>query len=327
MIEALGGLHVETMEIRMLSSARRAALLSCWIPVICVATACSTSAEQPNGLVTAGSAGITASAGASGTGGGAAGSGGAGVGGSHPETAGAAGASGGSGGAAGGGMAGGAGGGGGASGSGGGVSGNGGSSGASAGTGGGACTPGAGPGDGKAFATTGWRAQWNVPCDFTTNGGCDGVKPPEKAFDGKGDTRSSIGDTHIKAGSPTAQVIGDTFTFDMMTCNKIGKLVMFAAAPPNNMGTFDARDFAGSVKVTVSSDCKTSTDGVITGTFGDVVATANEAKPGCQNDCNMPMTINITPPVAAKCVKIELTKVLQLGGGIWWAIDELQTYP
>jgi hypothetical protein len=45
------------------------------------------------------------------------------------------------------------------------------------------------------------------------------------------------------------------------------------------------------------------------------------------NDCDTPLTINIAPPVAAKCVKLELTKVLQLGGGIWWAIDELQTYP
>ena len=113
----------------------------------------------------------------------------------------------------------------------------------------------------------------------------------------------------------------------MMTCNKIGKLVMFAAAPPNNNGSFDARDFPGGVKVTVSSDCTTSADGMITGTFGDVVAMGSEAKPGCQNDCDTPLTINITPPVAAKCVKLELTKVLQLGGGIWWAIDELQSYP
>jgi hypothetical protein len=176
------------------------------------------------------------------------------------------------------------------------------------------------------YPTTGWKAQWSVPCDFETNGGCQGAMPPEKAIDGKGDTRSSIGDTHIKAGKQTAQIIGDAFTFDMMACNTISKLVMFAAAPPNNQGSFDARDFPGAVKVTVSSDCTTSAQGAITGTFGAVVATAEEPKPGCQNDCNMPMTINIDPPVAAKCVKLELTKVLQLGGGIWWAIDELQTF-
>jgi hypothetical protein len=39
--------------------------------------------------------------------------------------------------------------------------------------------------------------------------------------------------------------------------------------------------------------------------------------------------INITPPVAAGCVKLELTTVLQLGAsqpGIWWAIDQLQVF-
>jgi len=314
------------------------------LPLLGLASACDNTSEPPTQTVTAGTGGGgTNASGGGGTAGALAGGAGAAVGGSQSGGAGgsggAAGASGasasgagGSGGVAGGSAgaagSGGAGGSAGAGGSGGG----GGSAGAagsagSAGASTGACTPGAGPGDGKLFPTAGWRAQWNVPCDFTTNGGCDGVKPPEKAFDGLGTTRTSIGDTHIKAGGQTAQVIGDAFTFDMKTCNKIGKLIMFAAAPPSNSGSFDARDFPGSVKVTVSSDCMTSDAGVITGRFGDVVATGGEAKPGCQNDCNTPMTINITPPVAAKCVKLELTKVLQLGGGIWWAIDELQTYP
>ena len=302
------------------------------LPFFGLASGCDNTSEQPTPGVAAGTGGGGASAsGGAGTAGALAGGAGAAVGGSQSGGSGGSGAAAGTSGAS----PGGAGGTGGATGGSAGASGSGGAGGSagaagsagSAGASAGACTPGAGPGDGKVFPTAGWRAQWNVPCDFTTNGGCEGVKPPEKAFDGLGTTRTSIGDTHIKAGGQTAQVIGDAFTFDMKTCNKIGKLVMFAAAPPNNSGSFDARDFPGSVKVTVSSDCMTSAAGLITGTFGDVVGTGSEAKPGCQNDCNTPMTINITPPVAAKCVKLELTKVLQLGGRIWWAIDELQTYP
>jgi hypothetical protein len=152
--------------------------------------------------------------------------------------------------------------------------------------------------------------------------------PPEKAFDGKGDTRTSLGDTHLEGDVKTAQVVGDAFFYDMKSCHEVGKIVMFAAAPPANKGSFDPRDFPGALKVTVSTDCTTSEAGTISGTFGDVVATAMEPQPGCQGDaCSMPMTIQIEPPVIAKCVKLELTKILQLGGGIWWAIDELQTFP
>jgi len=166
-------------------------------------------------------------------------------------------------------------------------------------------------------------------CKFMTgNGNCTTLLPIN-AFDGKGTTRTSIGDTHIMAGGATAQVIGDTFTFDMTTCNRVGRIVMFAAPPPNNQGSMiDPRDFPGAVDVTVSSDCTTSALGAITGTFGPVVAMGTEPQPGCMGTaCNMPMTITFAQPVPAKCVRLTLTKILQLGGGIWWAIDELQVFP
>ena len=208
----------------------------------------------------------------------------------------------------------------------GGIAGASGSGGAGGSAGGSACSPVAGPGAGNMYATTAWKAQWNVPCDFQDHGGCADALPPEKAFDGSGDTRTSIGNTHFENGSDVAQVIGDAFTFDMMACNKISKMVMWASTPPNNQGKYDPRDFPGEVDVTVSSDC--TTEGTtITGTFGEVVATGSEAQPGCmQAECTLPLTINIDPPVAAKCVKLELTKVLQLGGGIWWAMTELQVF-
>ena len=196
--------------------------------------------------------------------------------------------------------------------------------------GGAVCAPGPKPGNNMMYSRTGWRAQWNVVCNFTQYGGCPGVLPPEKAFDGRGDTRASIGNTHLEHGSPTAEVIGDTFVFDMQTCNQLGKIHMFAAAPPNNQGSFDARDFPGAVEVRVSGDCITSAQGTITGTFGPVVATGMEPQPGCQDNgtpCNMPFVINFPQPTAAKCVSIRLTKILKIGGGVWWAIDELQAYP
>jgi hypothetical protein len=102
---------------------------------------------------------------------------------------------------------------------------------------------------------------------------------------------------------------------------------MFAAAPPGNQGSYDPRDFPGAVDVTVASECMTSAQGEISGSFGQVVATGSEPQPGCQaEECDMPMTIDFVPPVAARCVRLELTEILELGGGIWWAIDELQVY-
>jgi hypothetical protein len=216
---------------------------------------------------------------------------------------------------------------------GGGSGGNAGSSGSAgmsgnAGTGGaGTCSPGASPATGTMYTRSGWAAQWSEPCMFNTaDPGCDTLTPTN-AFDGKGDTRTSLGDTHLKNGNKIAQVIGDAFTFDMNSCNEISKLVMYTGTPPNNSGPLDSRDFPGKADVTVSSDCTTS-NGVTTGTFGPIVATANEPVPGCSGGaCNLPMTFSITPPVAAKCVRITLSKVLQLGGGIWWGIGELQVYP
>jgi hypothetical protein len=203
---------------------------------------------------------------------------------------------------------------------------DGGGSDAPTGDGAAACTPGPLPAAGMMYARTGWGGQWTPPCNFTSGNGTCKDLPTSAAFDGKGNTRTSLGDTH----TPIAQVIGDTFTFDMKTCNLVGRIVMFAAAPPNNQGSFDARDFPGAVDVTVSSDCMSSAQGAITGTFGPVVAMGTEPQPGCQNNgmpCNMPFTITFAQPVPAQCVKLRLTKVLQIGGGVWWAIDELYVYP
>jgi hypothetical protein len=193
----------------------------------------------------------------------------------------------------------------------------------------GTCTPGPIPAPNAMYPRVGWGGQWNPTCDFMskTLGDCTTLLP-KYAFDGLGATRTSIGNTHIMAGGATAQMIGDSFTFDMTTCHRVGRIVMFAAAPPNNQGTFDARDFPGAVDVTVSSDCTTSALGAITGTFGPVVAMGTEPQPGCMGTaCNMPMTITFAQPVPAKCVRLTLTRILQLGGGIWWAIDELQVFP
>ena len=216
-----------------------------------------------------------------------------------------------------------------------GVAGSGGASGAgisgSAGTGGNAgaasCTPGTPPASGTMYPRSGWQAQWNIPCNFNTGNPPCSTLTPTNAFDGKGDTRTSLGDTHLKDGK-VAQVIGDAFTFDINSCNLLGKLVMYTGTPPDNSGPLDSRDFPGKADVTVSSDCVTS-NGMITGTFGPIVATANEPQPGCSggSSCNMPMTFTINPPVSAKCVRITLSGVLQLGGGIWWGIGELQVYP
>jgi hypothetical protein len=193
----------------------------------------------------------------------------------------------------------------------------------------GSCTPGPVPVGDAQYDRSAFRAQWSVPCDFVMYGGCEDAMPPEKAFDGDGATRTSIGNTHFESGAETSQNIGDAFIFDMQECKELHRLVMFAAAPPNNQGSYDARDFPGAVDVTVASDCMTAEDGTISGEFGEVVATAVEPQPGCQDDgnpCDMPMVIEFSEPMPARCVRIELTEILELGGGIWWAIDELQVY-
>ena len=201
-----------------------------------------------------------------------------------------------------------------------GTSGNGGNGGAAS------CTPGTPPATGTMYARSGWEAQWNIPCDFNTGDPPCSTLTPTNAFDGKGDTRTSLGDTHLKDGK-VAQVIGDAFTFDMNSCNLVGKLMMYTGTPPDNSGPLDSRDFPGKADVTVSSDCMTS-NGMTTGTFGPIVATANEPQPGCSGSgCNQPMIFTIDPPAPAKCVRITLSGVLKLGGGIWWGISELQVYP
>jgi hypothetical protein len=180
----------------------------------------------------------------------------------------------------------------------------------------------------------GWKAQWNVPCNFpvTMNGGCVSVTPPENAFDGNYTSRTSIGDTHLvlKDTMNTAQKIGDEFTFDMQGCAEISKIVFWSGGGPpmfNNGG--DTRDYPGAADVSVSGDCTTSAQGNITGTFGPAVTMGMEPQPRCtgQAACNMPFTINFPQPTAARCVKIRLTKLLALGGGVWWAISELTAFP
>ena len=51
-----------------------------------------------------------------------------------------------------------------------------------------------------------------------------------------------------------------------------------------------------------------------------------EPQPGC-NSCNKPFIITLASKATARCFKLTLTKRLQLGGGIWWAISELFVYP
>jgi len=180
------------------------------------------------------------------------------------------------------------------------------------------------------YPRVGWGGQWTPMCNFMMGMLNCTTLLPANAFDGLGTTRTSIGATHIMAGGSTAQMIGDSFTFDMTTCHRVGRIVMFAAAPPNNQGNMmlDPRAFPGAVDVTVSSNCTTSAQGVITGTFGPVVAMGTEPQPGCMNaQCNMPMTITFAQPVPARCVRLTLTEILQVGGPVWWAIDELQVFP
>ena len=61
-------------------------------------------------------------------------------------------------------------------------------------------------------------------------------------------------------------------------------------------------------------------------TFGPTVASGNEPQPGC-GSCTMPFVITLPAPATARCVRLTLTKRLQLGGAIWWAISELHVYP
>jgi hypothetical protein len=197
---------------------------------------------------------------------------------------------------------------------------------------GGACAPGPRPEAGTAYSRTGWLGAWGIPCNFTTYGGCTEAMPPEKAFDTMlYATRTSLGDTNLAvtdAGPVTAQRVGDTFTIDMRACNEISRIVFWAGAgPPTFSGApnYDTRDYPGALEATVSTDCTSPT----TGTYGAVVGTGMEPQPGCSGgaNCNMPFTVTFTQPTAARCVKLRLTRILQLGGGIWWAITDLNAFP
>ena len=211
-----------------------------------------------------------------------------------------------------------------------GSAGSGGSSGSGGSGGSASCTPGTPPAAGMMYTRTDWAAQWNIPCNFNTGNPPCSTLTPTNAFDGKNDTRTSLGDTN----GTTAQKIGDSFTFDMKSCNLVGKIVMWTDGPPNNTNGNDTRDYPGKADVSVSSDC-TTTNGMITGTFSAMpVSTASEPQPGCNGNngsCSMPMTFTVTPPVAAKCIRITLTQVLKLATtgspGIWWGIGELDVFP
>jgi hypothetical protein len=194
------------------------------------------------------------------------------------------------------------------------------------------CTPVAGmPNPMTGFARTGWGGQWTPACNFKSgNGQCSDL-PPKNAFDGKSN-RTSLGDTHLQSGGNTAEMIGDTFTFDMQACHTVSKVEFYCGNPPNNSG-FDARDFPGQVEVSVSSDCTTNaTTGEITGTFTTFTPALLGNEPlngnqGCSlTQCNGPFTINFPAGVSAKCVRMRLTKILATGGGVWWAIDELYVF-
>jgi hypothetical protein len=179
-------------------------------------------------------------------------------------------------------------------------------------------------GDAGVYERTGWTATSN-PLPIKPPGpGAQGNEnlDPGNAIDGKINTRWSLGDLHdTGAGAgPTAQKIGDQFTLDMKESRPVGKLIFWAGGPMGRGGP-DARDYPGAVDVTVSDDCTT---------FGTTVATGMEPQPGCQNNgmpCDLPFTVTFPPGTNARCVRLTLTKVLKLGGGIWWAIDEIYVYP
>ncbi|HEY2901909.1 MAG TPA: discoidin domain-containing protein [Polyangia bacterium] len=134
------------------------------------------------------------------------------------------------------------------------------------------------------------------------------------AFDGNFNTRWSIGSTNAPA-----QTIGDQFTFDMVAPHAFKK-VLFWAGGENGVNGPDPRDYPGALDLATSNDCVT---------FGPAIASGNEPQPGCggATACSMPFVITLPAPATARCVRLTLTKRLQVGGPIWWAIAELFVYP
>ncbi|HEY2901119.1 MAG TPA: discoidin domain-containing protein [Polyangia bacterium] len=167
--------------------------------------------------------------------------------------------------------------------------------------------------DGGAYSRTNWTATSVPPFPTGTKAMGQDLKYAN-ALDGNFNTRWSIGDTN----SP-AQTIGDQFTFDMVQAHMFKK-ILFWSGGVNGVGGPDSRDYPGGLDASVSLDCQT---------FGPTVASGTEPQPGCSGNasCNMPFVIDFAAPTTARCVRLTLNKRLQLGGGIWWGIDELYVYP
>jgi hypothetical protein len=164
--------------------------------------------------------------------------------------------------------------------------------------------------DGGAYSRTGWTAQSTPPYATGSNALNMDLKYAN-AFDGNFNTRWSIG----SANSP-AQTIGDEFTFDMLEPHAFKK-VLFWAGGENGVNGPDPRDYPGALDLATSIDCLT---------FGPTIASGNEPQPGC-SACTHSFVITLPTPAAARCVRLTLTKRLQAGGPIWWAISELFVYP
>jgi hypothetical protein len=170
-----------------------------------------------------------------------------------------------------------------------------------------------GTADGGPYSRTGWTAQSMPPFPTGTKALNMDLKYGN-ALDGNFNTRWSIGSTNAPA-----QTIGDQFTFDMLTPH-VFKKVLFWAGGMNGVNGPDPRDYPGALDLATSNDCVT---------FGPTVASGNEPQPGCggATACSMPFVIALPAPATARCVRLTLTKGLQVGGPIWWAISELFVYP
>jgi F5/8 type C domain len=167
--------------------------------------------------------------------------------------------------------------------------------------------------DGGAYSRTGWTAESMPPYPTGVKAMSQDLKYAN-AFDGNFSTRWSTGDT-----TSPAQTIGDQFTFDMKQAH-VFKKILFWAGGMNGVGGPDSRDYPGGLDASVSLDCQT---------FGATVGSGTEPQPGCSGNatCNLPFVIDLVAPATARCVRLTLNKRLKLGGGIWWAIDELYVYP
>jgi F5/8 type C domain len=176
--------------------------------------------------------------------------------------------------------------------------------------------------DGGAYARTGWTAT-SVPPYATGALAFNQDLKYANAFDGRLDTRWSIGNTHVSS-TMYAQMVGDQFTFDMKAPHTFSRIVFWA-------GSSDPRDYPGALDAFVSDD------GV---DFSTKVGSGTESQPGCgsglQKDppsCTMPFTISLAQKATTRYVRLVLTQRCKLcteaGGnrGLWWGIGELYVYP